>query len=82
MRVYSAHLLCWYLETKIVSNLRGFDSNKIKQNSSKAENHFNQFKNYAEKSKLHWCRILENRPEIIIPRDKDAYTSFFTNKNI
>ncbi|MCX6175377.1 MAG: ThiF family adenylyltransferase [Ignavibacteriales bacterium] len=76
------HLLCWYLETKIAGNLRGFDSNKFRQNPSKAENHLNQFIKYAEKSKLLWCSILENRPEIIIPRDRDAYTSFFTNKTI
>ncbi len=76
------HLLCWFLETKIASNLRGFDTNRIRQNPVKAENHFKQFVNYTEKAKLHWCSILENRPEIIIPRDRDSYTSFFTNKSI
>lgn len=76
------HLLCWYLESKIVSHIRGFDVNKIKSDYNKAKIHFEKFQKYVEKAEIQWCKVLENRNEIVYDRDQDTLSTIFKDKTI
>lgn len=76
------HILCWYLESKVVSHLTGFDINRGKKDFNKAKDHLDKFIKYAEKAEIQWCQVLENRSEVIIPRDKESLTFSCANKKI
>lgn len=76
------HLLAWYINIKATRDLLGFK--KITKNSSSTSKQvsFSKFVNYAEKSDVQWCQILENREEIIVPRDKNSPASYLRNKTL
>ncbi|MBK8945358.1 MAG: ThiF family adenylyltransferase [Ignavibacteriae bacterium] len=76
------HLLAWYINIKATRYLLGFSNIKRNINSIGRNINLEKFIEYAQKSEVQWCQILENREEIIIPRDNNSPTTYFRNKTI
>lgn len=78
------HLAVWRVEPVMVKglllSLRKFSDNPaLRDIGERAEA---LVLDWAQGAELSWCRVLENRPEIVVRRDHDAPMSLFRGKTV
>lgn len=78
------HLTAWYIHPTMVTALRlsiekYSDHEKLQEIGKKAEDIFFEWANTA---KVEWCRVLENRQEIITRRDEQSLIRWFKDKTV
>ncbi|MEW6533989.1 MAG: patatin-like phospholipase family protein [Candidatus Auribacterota bacterium] len=78
------HLACWYIEPTIANGIRlalnKFSDNfKLREIGDKVEK---IIFDWANSAKLEWCKILENRTEVTVRRDKETPLSCFKDRTV
>jgi hypothetical protein len=78
------HLTAWWIESDVANALRLLmpkttDSEELRD--LRAEYEETYFK-ILEKQPVHWCPLLEDRPEIIVRRDKGTPANWFRGKSV
>jgi integrative and conjugative element protein (TIGR02256 family) len=78
------HLTSWWIDAETANALRlampkTSDSEELRNLRSDYEEAY--FKVLEQRS-IHWCPLLEDRPEIIVRRDKDTVASWFHGKTV
>jgi integrative and conjugative element protein (TIGR02256 family) len=78
------HLMAWEVEPLLVKSLRislskYSDYPPLREIGEKGEKLATEI---AEVADVHWCRVMENRPEITIRRDFDASVSTFHKRAV
>lgn len=78
------HLAAWYVEPALVDGLRlsmrKFDPNpEIQEIGERVEQ---LVLDWLKLTRVGWCLVREDRPEIVIPRDRDSATAWFKGKTV
>jgi len=78
------HLAAWYIDPVFVGGLRlslnKFDANpKIRELGEDMERIVVDF---LKTTDVQWCSVREDRPEIVVPRDRDSATAWFKGKAV
>ena len=78
------HLTAWWIDSEVANALRlampkTTDSEQLRDLRGEYEEAY--FK-ILEKQPVHWCPLLEDRPEIIVRRDKDTPANWFRGKSV
>jgi predicted acylesterase/phospholipase RssA/proteasome lid subunit RPN8/RPN11 len=79
------HLAVWYIEPEqtrdlSVSLLKGFTKNElVKQLADEA---YKRVVDWALTATVHWCHVLEARPEITVRRDHESASAYFRNREV
>ena len=78
------HLAAWYINPKIVIGLRislekYSDHQRLQEIGTKAEKIILK---WMEEAPVEWCWVREDRPEIVIRRDKGAPVTWFSGKRV
>ena len=85
------HLAFWEIREADVIKLHAasiaFDINQYKgqdlpQKILECQSTFNDLLNWCNQAQVRWCRVIENRPEIITRRDEDSKMDWFRNKRV
>ena len=79
------HLAVWYIEpeqTKYLSLslLKDFTQNDLVKELS--EEAYQRVIEWAKAAKVHWCRVMEARPEIAVRRDSTSPMSWFRDRQV
>lgn len=78
------HLAAWYVEPALVGglrlSLRRFDPNpRLQEIGERVEQLVLDWLNITD---VAWCGVCEHRPQIVIPRDRDAAAAWFKGKTV
>ena len=78
------HLTAWWIESEVANAFRLLmpkttDSKELRDLRAEYEE---KCFNILEKQPVHWCPLLEDRPEIIVRRDKDTPANWFRGKSV
>lgn len=78
------HLAAWYINPTIVTGLRisleKFSYHEeLKKIGKKAEKIILE---WMEEAPVEWCRVREDRPEIVVRRDKESPVTWFAGKRV
>ena len=78
------HLTAWWIESEVANTLRLLmpkttDSEELRDLRAEFEE---QYFKILENQPVHWCPLLEDRPEIIVRRDKDTPANWFRGKSV
>jgi len=79
------HLAVWYIEPEraqdlSVSLLKGFTKNDLVR--PLADEAYSRVVDWASTAKVHWCHVLEARPEITVRRDHESTTAYFRDREV
>lgn len=74
------HLAVWRISSTIIGELKKSFLNRVIE-EKRAED-VDEFIRWAATAKTEWCRILENRDEIVVRRDKNTLIRETTNKRV
>jgi hypothetical protein len=72
------HLACWRIEPDRADKLRNAALNATTENPIDIK----EFYSWAGDAKIEWCRVLEDRPEIVERRDSQAAASWWTGRHV
>jgi len=78
------HVSIWIIDRKDADYLRTAickdeDTEEITKLRKKLEDSIFE---YLEKVPVRWCNVMEDRSEIVVPRDKESQTRWFYNKSV
>jgi integrative and conjugative element protein (TIGR02256 family) len=78
------HLTAWWIDSEVANGLRlampkTTDSEQLRHLRAEYEEAY--FK-ILEKQPVHWCPLLEDRPEIIVRRDRGTPANWFRGKSV
>jgi integrative and conjugative element protein (TIGR02256 family) len=78
------HLTAWWIDSEVANALRlampkTTDSEQLRDLRAEYEE---AYFNILENKPVHWCPLLEDRPEIIIRRDKGTPANWFRGKSV
>lgn len=79
------HVACWEIDPKAVKSLRKINNNSrsaSQKETKKRNDAIDEFFNWASTSKVKWCSVYDNRPEISIRRDDVSPIKIFRNNRI
>ncbi len=87
------HLSVWEISPEETQNLRTTalackvlgkvsDTNELDALEDLVKPVFDKFFEWLNTSKIGWCQVVENRPEVIVRRDKDSTMDWFFEKRI
>lgn len=74
------HLTVWQIPASAAAGLR--NTIAALSNPEDAEQAQDQFFQWAASAKIDWCRVLENRPEVTVRRDKDTTVNWLLGKRV
>lgn len=72
------HLACWRIDAERTAKLRDAAMNATAENPIDVD----EFYAWALDSKVEWCRVLEDRPEIVERRDSKSPMSWWRDKKV
>jgi len=72
------HLACWRIDSEQTDTLRSAAVDATEENPID----ITSFYEWALEAKVEWCRVLEDRPEIVERRDSKSAASWWRNKNV
>ena len=82
-------LQVWEIAANEVAKLKGFTSNSPevlksdgRRSIEETENSFSDVRDWLIQSQIRWCRVIENRPEILNRRDTESPMGWFQNKRV
>lgn len=72
------HLACWLIDSQQAENLREAAIATTPDDPKDID----AFYTWAARAKVEWCRVLEDRPEIVERRDSESTARFWKDKHI
>ena len=72
------HLACWRIDAARTDKLRDAAMKATDENPIDAE----EFYAWAPEAKVEWCRVLEDRPEIVERRDSESPSSWWRGRHV
>lgn len=72
------HLACWHIDAKRVDEIR----EAIRASTDDSPVDIADFYIWAEKAKIEWCSVLEDRPEIVTRRDAESASAWWTGRHV
>ena len=72
------HLACWRIDAKRVDEMR----EAIRASTDENPIDVADFYVWAEKAKIEWCIVLEDRPEIVTRRDAESASAWWAGRHV
>jgi Prokaryotic E2 family A/ThiF family/Prokaryotic homologs of the JAB domain len=72
------HLACWRIDAKRVDEMR----EAIRASTDDNPIDIADFYVWAEKAKIEWCSVLEDRPEIVTRRDAESASAWWAGRHV